>query len=73
MHFLGNQTEPYEIWPLLQDGRHGKAWGLVHKDGEFRGCLLCRFLFDVGEALSSDNCCSVLVKLIVRVSHLVLS
>lgn len=19
----------------MQDGRHGKAWGIVHKDGEF--------------------------------------
>ena len=73
VHFLGNQTECYEILSLLQDNRHGKAWGLVYKNGEFRGCLLCCFLFDVGGALVSNNCCSVLVKVIARVSHLMLS
>lgn len=29
----------------MQDGRHGKAWGIVHKDGDFlfliRLVILC--------------------------------
>lgn len=28
----------------MQDGRHGKAWGVVHKDGEFL-FIFCLFLF----------------------------
>jgi len=23
------------FWNQMQDGRHGKAWGIVHKDGDF--------------------------------------
>lgn len=31
------------MWLLgfLQDGKHGKAWGIVHKDGQ---CLVSYFL-----------------------------
>lgn len=28
----------FDFWIQIQDGRHGKAWGIVHKDGGF--CFL---------------------------------
>ena len=38
------------MW-LLQDGKHGKAWGIVHKEGECLVILLLNFphlVFDIG-------------------------
>lgn len=31
-------------WLLIQDGRHGKAWGIAYKDGKFCLVLLIYFL-----------------------------
>lgn len=42
----------YVIGFFLQDGRHGKAWGIVHKEGQFFIYLLLLFPHSTSSVLS---------------------